>query len=179
MERIEVTVVVDRPVEEVWRLLTDMEAYTEAFGQPLGERYRVTSPGPLGLGSIVEANVYRVTSPEPSGLGAIADANLWEVGQTTEFEPNRVITITMPAPGRVVRHPAMHSGTISHRLEAIPEGTRFITSVDLEPKAEVIRNLPALRTRWQERVRSAVAGLKQAAERGLSPTAPSAGGGDQ
>jgi uncharacterized protein YndB with AHSA1/START domain len=178
MERIEVTVVVDRPVEEVWRLLTDMEAYTEAFGQPLGERYRLTSPGPLGLGSIVEANVYRVTSPEPSGLGAIADANLWQVGQTTEFEPNRVITITMPAPGRVVRHPAMQSGTLSHRLEAIPGGTRFITSVDIEPKEEVMQHLPSLRTRWQERVQSAVAGFKKAAERRL-PTAASAGGGGE
>jgi uncharacterized protein YndB with AHSA1/START domain len=178
MERVEITVTVRRPVEEVWRLLTDMEAYTEAFGQPLGERYRVTSPGPLGLGSIVEANVYRVTSPEPSGLGAIVDANLWQVGQITEFEPNRVITSSMPALGRKVRHPAMQRGTLSHRLEAIPEGTRFITSVDIEPKAEVIQHLPALRTRWQERVRSAVAGFKQAAERGL-PTAQSAGGGEQ
>jgi hypothetical protein len=178
MEPVEVIVVVRRPVEEVWRLLTDMEAYTDAFGQPLGERYRVTSPGPLGLGSIVEANVYRLTSPEPSGLGAIVDANLWQAAQITEFEPNRIITTSLPAPGREVRHPAMQTGTISHRLEAIPGGTRFITSVDIEPKAEVMRNLPALRTRWQERLRSAVAGLKQAAERGL-PTAPSAGSGEQ
>ncbi len=155
-----------------------MEAYTDAFGQPLGERYRVTSPGPLGLGSIVEANVYRVTSPDPSGLGASVDSNLWQVGHITEFEPNRVITTSLPAPGREVRHPAMQRGTIRHRLEPTPGGTRFITSVDIEPKAEVVRYLPALRTRWQERVRSAVAGLKQAAERGL-PTAPSAGGGEQ
>jgi hypothetical protein len=167
MERVEIIDVVHRPVEDVWRLLTDMEAYTDAFGQPLGERYRVTSPGPLGLGSIVEANVYRVTSPEPSGLGAIVDPNLWQVGQITEFELNRVITTSMPAPGREVRHPAMQSGTISHRLEAIPGGTRFITSVDIEPKAELMQHVQALRTRWQERVRSAVAGLKQAAERGL------------
>jgi hypothetical protein len=178
MERVEVVVVIGRPVEEVWRLLTDMEAYTDAFGQPLGERYRVTSPEPLGLGSIVEANVYRVTSPEPSGLGATADADLWQVGQITEFEPNRVITTRLPAPGRKVRHPAMQSGTISHWLEAIPGGTRFVTSLDIEPKVEAMRNLPALRTRWQERLRSAVAGLKQAAERGL-PTAPSAGGREQ
>jgi uncharacterized protein YndB with AHSA1/START domain len=46
LERVEVIVVVDRPVEEVWRLLTDIEAYTDAFGQPLGERYRMSSPGP-------------------------------------------------------------------------------------------------------------------------------------
>jgi hypothetical protein len=178
LERVEVVVVVRRPVEEVWRLLTDMKAYSDAFGQSLGERYRLTSPGQLGLGSIVEANVYRVTSPEPLGLGAIADADLWQVGQITEFEPNRVITISMPAPGRTVRHPAMQRGTLSHRLEAIPERTRFITSVDIEPKAEVMQHLPALRTRWQERVRSAVAGFKQVAERGL-PAASSAGGGEQ
>jgi len=178
MERVEVTVVIRRPVEEVLRLLTDMEAYTDAFGQPLGERYRIPSPGPLGLGSIVEANVYRVTSPEPSGLGAIVDANVWQVGQVTEFEPNRVITTSLPAPGREVRHPAMQRGTLSHGLKAIPGGTRFISSVDIEPKAEAMRNLPTLRARWQERVRSAVAGLKQAAERGL-PTAPCARGGEQ
>ena len=178
MERVEVIVDIRRPVEEIWRLITDMEAYTDAFGQPLGERYRVTSPGPLGLGSILEANVYRMTLAEPSGLGAIVDANLWMAGQVTEFEPNRVMTSSFPAPGREVRHPAMQSGRISHRLEATPEGTRFITSMEIEPKAEVMLHLRALRARWLERARSAVAGFKHAAERGLS-TAPTAGGGGQ
>lgn len=176
MERVEVIVVIRRPVEEVWRLLTDMEAYTDAFGQPLGERYRVTSPGPLGLGSIVEANVYRVTSPAPSGLGAVVDANA--VGQITEFEPNRVITTRLPAPGREVLHPAMQRATLSHRLEEIPGGARLVTSVHIEPTTEAMRHLPALRARWQQRLRSAVAGLKQAAERGL-PIAASAEGGGQ
>jgi hypothetical protein len=111
-------------------------------------------------------------------LGAVIDANFWHVGQITEFEPNRVITSSFPVPGTEVRHPAMQSGTLSHRLEGIPGGTRFITSVDIEPTADVMLHLPALRARWQERVRSAVAGLKQAAEREL-PTAPSAGAGGQ
>ena len=106
----------------------------------------------------------------------MVDANA--VGQITEFELNRVITTSLPAPGREVRHPAMQRATLSHRLEEIPGGARFITTMYIEPTTEAIRHLPALRARWQERLRSAVAGLKQAAERGL-PIAASAEGGGQ
>ena len=137
--------VIGRPVEDVWRLISNMDAYSTAFGEPLGERYRVTSAGPLGLGSIVEANE-------------------WTVGQVTEFDPNRAIATSLPAPGREFRHRAMRRATIGHRLEPVASGTRFITWIEVEPNTTANSQLPALRARWRERLRLAAANVKRVME---------------
>lgn len=145
MQRLDLSVVIGRPVEDVWKLITDMEAYSAAFGEPLGEHYRVTSPGPFGMGSIVEAND-------------------WTVGRVTEFETNHAIATSLPVPGRQFRHWAMRSATIGHRLESTAGGTQFVTWVEIEPTTVGRLLLPALAQRWKRRVRKAVAGVKRSVE---------------
>jgi uncharacterized protein YndB with AHSA1/START domain len=72
MEKTMATVMVDRPVEEVWRFVTDVEKMTK-YDPDLLET-RVTSPGPIGVGT--------------TSMSKRSDGGTYTF-RVLEFEPNR------------------------------------------------------------------------------------------
>jgi uncharacterized protein YndB with AHSA1/START domain len=71
MAKIEASVVIDRPVEEVWNFITDLSK-TPKWDTPVSE-VKLTSTGPLGVGSTGEMKAMRTTISI----------------RVTEYEPNR------------------------------------------------------------------------------------------
>jgi ligand-binding SRPBCC domain-containing protein len=115
------TVVIDRPIDEVWAYLTDW-FNTPRIGGYAALGIRQTSPGPTGVGSTLQSrNVI---------LGFETRLN-----QTvTEWDPPHAFAVTIE--GRPFR-------SLSQRgtLEAVGDGTRLIVSTDFELR-------PALKPLW-------------------------------
>jgi uncharacterized protein YndB with AHSA1/START domain len=109
MAKIEASVVIDRPVEDVWNLITDVSKYT-TWDTTVNEA-KLTSAGPLGVGSTCELRTKM--GGAPISLRVI------------HYEPNRrlVLEHTSGAP----------KGTISsYGLETIGGKTRLTGTVDLK-----------------------------------------------
>jgi hypothetical protein len=114
--------VVDRPIDEVWAALVDF------FNAPrIGRRegllaMRQTSPGPLGVGSTYTER--RVILGFETRLTA----------RITEWDPPHLVVSTME--GRPFR-----SFVSRFTLEAGPDGTKMVSSIDMELQ-------PALKLLW-------------------------------
>lgn len=147
MSRAELTVVIERPADDVWKVIGDMDAFSAAWGN----HYKVISAGPLGVGSIIEE--------QEDGDTAVV----------TEFEPNRRMAVALPAPGHDFRHWAARGGRIGHILEPIPQGTRFVTWLEVDFKTLPGLIAPALLPLWMRRLRKPVGRVKQAIERSRPP----------
>ncbi|HUI00167.1 MAG TPA: SRPBCC family protein [Nitrososphaerales archaeon] len=103
--KFEASVVIERPIDEVWKFVTDLPSVPK-WSHALLEK-RQTSPGPLGVGTTVQSRTKDRTF----------------TGRVTEFEPNRKFTWEMT------------SGPIrgSHEydsLETVEGGTRLTHAVD-------------------------------------------------
>jgi len=138
MNRVALTVLIRRPVEDVWALIVDMDRYSVAWG----EHYTLTSPGPMALGSVIE---------EDEGT----------VARVVEFEPQ--VRFAVEGQGG---HWALGSFRIGHVLEPAPEGTRFTTWADATFKGwgRVLR--PAVIPYFRRALRKPVNGVKQYLEAG-------------
>ncbi len=75
MPKIEATVTIDRPVEEVWKFITDWSNYPKI--NPVVIEAKQTSSGPIGVGTTV-------TASQEERLGNRATSI-----RVVEFEPNR------------------------------------------------------------------------------------------
>jgi ligand-binding SRPBCC domain-containing protein len=138
------TVVIDRPIDEVWTFLTDW-FNTPRMGGYAALGLRQTSPGPMGVGStLLGRNVI---------LGFETRLN----HTITEWDPPHTFADTME--GRPFR-------SLSQRgtLEAIGDGTRLVVSTEFELR-------PALRLLWpflgpfvRRKMRAGVLGLQRLLE---------------
>jgi Polyketide cyclase / dehydrase and lipid transport len=120
MPRIEDSVVINRPIEEVWAYLTDFFNAPRLSGSGI-IGLRQTSPGPLGVGSTLQAR--RVV------LGFETRNNF----QVTEWDPPRAFaatTASMP----------FRSSLTRLALEATADGTLFhmVTDFQLQPVLRLI-----------------------------------------
>jgi uncharacterized protein YndB with AHSA1/START domain len=111
MSKFEASVMIDRPVEEVWRFITDLSKLP-IWDQEVLEP-KQTSAGPLGVGATCE-------------FGAkMGNTTMTILMRVTEFEPNRRCSfeqITGPLKGT----------TESDSLETIEGKTRFTRTGDLK-----------------------------------------------
>ncbi len=79
MPRIEATVTIDRPVEEVWKFITDWSNFPKI--NPVVLEAKQTSAGPIGTGTTV-------TTSQEERLGNRATSI-----RVVEFEPNRKFSL--------------------------------------------------------------------------------------
>ena len=138
MNRFAITVLIRRPVEDIWALMMDMDRYSVAWG----EHYRVTSPGPMALGSVIE---------EDDGTSA----------QVIEFEPPQRFAVELKG-----GHWALESARIGHVLQPAPDGTRFTTWFDATFKGWGKLLRPALMPYFRGVARKPVNGVKRYMEEG-------------
>jgi len=114
MMRFENAVVVSRPIDEVFAFLSNPFSSARRGGGSLG--FRVTPPGPIGLGSTLRLRMVAF-GLERTISGAI-----------TEWDPPRAATLSLANEGPV------RSGTIRTTLEATTEGTKALTVIEIKPR---------------------------------------------
>jgi uncharacterized protein YndB with AHSA1/START domain len=108
----EMSVVVNRPIEEVWAYVTDPFNLPRWGGRRLA--VRATPPGPLRVGSTVHQR-WVVFGVETRLSGVI-----------TEWDPPRVVTVSLMDDG------IARSGFARTTLEATAAGTKVLRSGGLE-----------------------------------------------
>jgi uncharacterized protein YndB with AHSA1/START domain len=113
MPTIEKSVVIDKPVPQVWAFLADLKN-TPQWDVGVTET-RVTSDGPLGLGTTFE------------NVGMFLGRYSIREYQVTEFEPNQRVTVDMSAPPGFIRH-----GGVSYAFEPEGAGTKLTATARLE-----------------------------------------------
>lgn len=107
MAKIEASVVVDRPVEEVWRFMSDF-SNTPKWSPDIVE-IEQTSPAPLGVGSTL-----LIRHPKQSLKGRV-----------TEYEPNQSFVFEVASgPARGTK--------VGYRVERIEPNTRLTYTFDFK-----------------------------------------------
>jgi uncharacterized protein YndB with AHSA1/START domain len=107
MVKIEASVIIDHPIEEVWKFITDLSKYPKWSTEFL--EMRQTSVGSLGVGTTVQAK----------------GANMVEDARIIEYELNRKLTFEITS--------APEKGTINTlSMETIEGKTGFTRTVDLK-----------------------------------------------
>jgi carbon monoxide dehydrogenase subunit G len=114
--RIEKSVVIARPVEDVWAFLSNLDNVKR--WSLSGSEVRQTSPGPLGVGASLE-EVKVVLGRFHLRLRSLV---------VTEFEPKRTIAMTDKRAG--IAQPGRQRFT----LEPIGEGTRLTIGAEINLK---------------------------------------------
>lgn len=114
--RFERSVVIERPVEDVWAFLTNLDNFRHVSIS--GSEFRQSSPGPLGVGASVESHKLV--------LGRF-DVKLQSL-VITEIEPNRTIGMTLRT--GLSAQPGTHRFTV----EPIREGTRLTRLAEMDLK---------------------------------------------
>ena len=144
MPHFEDTLVINRPIDEVWAYLTDW-FNTPRMGGYAALGLRQTSPGPTGVGSTLQGrNVF---------LGFETRLN----HTITEWDPPYAFADTME--GRPFR-------SLSQRgtLESIGDGTRLVISTEFELRPGLRLLWPLLRPFVKRKMRTGVQGLKRLLE---------------
>jgi uncharacterized protein YndB with AHSA1/START domain len=107
MVKFEASAMVDRPVEDVWKFITDYANYPK--WDPVIIELRKTSDGPLGVGATLEVRHSNMTIPE----------------RVIEYEPNRKFAFVVTSgPGKGT------TGTFS--VENIEGKTRLTETDDFK-----------------------------------------------
>jgi uncharacterized protein YndB with AHSA1/START domain len=110
MAKIEESVLIDRPIEEVWRFITDISKVPKWDTHVLEAKQ--TSAGPLGLGATLELR---------EKMGNI---NMTQLQRVIEYEPNRKFSVentSGPVKGTI----------IMFSMETVEGKTRFTSSGDV------------------------------------------------
>ena len=144
MPHFEYTLVINRPIDEVWAYLTDW-FNTPRMGGYAALGLRQTSPGPTGVGSTLQGrNVF---------LGFETRLN----HTVTEWDPPYAFADTME--GRPFR-------SLSQRgtLESIGDGTRLVISTEFELRPALRLLWPLFRPFVRRKMRTGVQGLKRLLE---------------
>jgi carbon monoxide dehydrogenase subunit G len=132
MMRIEMSEVVNRPVEHAWKVLTNFDNWAKAAKS--ASEFRQTSPGALGVGATVESR--RTILGRTLKIHDIV---------ITEYEPNRVLAMTDKAPG-------LRPGAQRFTFEPDLAGTRVTRSIELDlGRGRLLEPLvtPLLRRIWR------------------------------
>lgn len=118
--RFETSVVVNRPIDEVWAFMLDPFNMPRIGGGRLA--FRVTPPGPLGLGSTFQ------------GRMVILGFETRVSGAFTEWDPPRAFAISLTGAG-------IQSASFRQTNEATADGTKIVRMIETEPR-------PAFRPLW-------------------------------
>jgi uncharacterized membrane protein len=114
MIRVEQSVTVNRPVEEVFAFAGSAFVQNLPKWSTAVQEFRQTSPGPLGVGTT--AHQVRLVNGKPTESNTTV----------TEFEPNRKLTFrsegSVPAQGTYTFEPAAGGTKVSLVLEMEPGG---------------------------------------------------------
>jgi uncharacterized protein YndB with AHSA1/START domain len=81
MLKTEASTIINRPVEETWKLISDWDNFVKSFVLQPGEEIKKTSDGPIAMGSRIELK------------GKFMGRKMVIGARVSEFEPNRKITI--------------------------------------------------------------------------------------
>ena len=127
MIRVEGSVVIDRPVEQVWKFLTSVENASKWDTGILEARQ--TSAGPVGVGTTVEA------LSESRGKRQIMNVKV------TEYDPRKRVAWT-------VDDPRMGTGKSIYSFESADRGTRLSKVSEIELKGFFKMLTPILRRRF-------------------------------
>jgi hypothetical protein len=120
---LESIVTIRRPVEDVFAFTIDMFNSPRVRGMTLASRK--VSPGPIGLGSVVDQRVVILGFESHLRFTAI------------EWDPPHVMVASMTGP-------FLKSGRVRTELRATSEGTHKVTTLDLELSAGGILLWPLL-----------------------------------
>jgi uncharacterized protein YndB with AHSA1/START domain len=111
--RYETSVMISRPIEDVWAFMLD--PFNMPRWNPNWLGIRPTSPAPFGLGSTFQARM------------AIFGFEARASGEIVEWDPPRDVSFTV----HIAR---IGSGLLRGRLEAMAAGTRMVRVTELEPR---------------------------------------------
>lgn len=117
--RFERSVVIARPVEDVWAFLTNLDNFRHVSIS--GSEFRQSSSGPLGVGASVESHKLVLGRFDIRLQGLVI----------TEVEPNRTIAMTLRT------GLSRELGTHRFTLEPITEGTRLTRLAEMDLKRGV------------------------------------------
>jgi uncharacterized protein YndB with AHSA1/START domain len=106
MLKVEQSVVIDKPVEQVWSFLTDFQN-TPKWDIGVLET-RQTSEGPAGLGTTFE------------NIGPFLGRSAVREYKVTEYEPNRRVTVKLITPAKFVKQ-----AEVSYTFEPVKNGTKL------------------------------------------------------
>jgi len=118
--RLDTSIVINRPVDEVWAFRTDFFNLPRLSGLTL--RVRQTSPSPLGLGATLQGRV------------AILGFEVQASATVTEWDPPHALSLSGKGLG-------LRSATMRQTYEATADGTRVVNRGEFEPR-------PALKPLW-------------------------------
>lgn len=138
---VEESVVVDRPIDEVWASLTDLFNSPRLWGRTV-LAMRQTSPGPLGVGSTLQGR-WVVLGFETRLSGVIA-----------EWDPPHVLALSGA-------FPPFRSVVARYALETVGSGTRMVRSSVFELRGPVKLLGPFFRPIAMRGMRAASRNLKQ------------------
>jgi carbon monoxide dehydrogenase subunit G len=111
--RHESSVIVNRPIDEVWEFMTDPFNVPRFGTMTLG--FRQTSPGPVGLGTTGQGRIVI--------LGFETRISV----TVTEMDPPHTFAFSMTGAG-------IRSGSLRQTLEATADGTKVVRVSEFEPQ---------------------------------------------
>lgn len=134
------SVLIDRPIDEVWAWQTDFFNNPRLFGRGL-LGIRQTSPGSPGVGSTLQGRLVI--------LGFETRVNL----VITEWDPPHVLALSGALPfGPIVAR---------YTFETVGNGTKMVRSRDVEPQGPLKLLSPLLVPYARRRMRAATRDMKQ------------------
>jgi len=110
-QHIESTVTIRRPVEDVFAFISDLFNSPRVRGMTLASRK--VSPGPLGLGSVLDNRTVILGFETHMRFTVI------------EWDPPHTVVASLSGP-------FLRSGRVTTELTATSEGTRKVTTIDVE-----------------------------------------------
>lgn len=144
MIKVEGSVVITRPIEQVWKFLTSVENASK-WDTNIVEA-KQTSDGPVGLGTTVEA------VSESRGKRRILKV------EVTEYEMNKRVAWT-------VVDPRLGTGKSIYTFESVGSGTRLSKLSEVEPKGFFKLLTPIIRHRFnKEEIALDLGGIKHNVE---------------
>jgi uncharacterized protein YndB with AHSA1/START domain len=113
MLQVEHSVVIDKPVEQVWSFLTDFQNTPKWDIGVLETRH--TSEGPRGLGTTFQ------------NIGPFLGRNAVREYKVTEYEPNKKVTVKLITPAMSIRQ-----AEVSYTFEPAENGTKLTFTGGIE-----------------------------------------------
>jgi len=113
MIKIKLTIVINKPVDQVWNFLTDFQN-TPKWDIGVLET-RQTSQGPAGLGTTFQ------------NIGPFLGRNSVREFKVTEYVPNKKVTVKLITSTRLIK-----KAEVSYIFEPAPGGTRLTSIGSLE-----------------------------------------------
>jgi uncharacterized membrane protein len=147
--KVEHSVEINKPVEQVWRFLTDFQN-TPKWDIGVLET-RLTSSGPAGLGTTFQ------------NVGPFLGQNAVREYRVTEYEPNRRVKVELITPSRLIQN-----AEVSYSLAHTDNGTNltFVGSLELTPPFRLLQ--PILLRRVARDGEGDLANLKRLVEAQLA-----------